>query len=41
VRRRLHAADVSGRLIVGADVMIAIWPVTLGKAGWRRCSAIR
>ena len=25
VRRRLHATDKSGRLIVGADVAIAIW----------------
>jgi predicted DCC family thiol-disulfide oxidoreductase YuxK len=28
VRRRLHATDESGRLIVGADVMIAIWRIT-------------
>jgi predicted DCC family thiol-disulfide oxidoreductase YuxK len=25
VRRRLHATDAAGRLIVGADVAIAIW----------------
>jgi predicted DCC family thiol-disulfide oxidoreductase YuxK len=28
VRRRLHATDEAGRLIVGADVAIAIWRVT-------------
>jgi predicted DCC family thiol-disulfide oxidoreductase YuxK len=33
VRRRLHATDESGRLIVGADVMIAIWRKTSGE-GW-------
>jgi predicted DCC family thiol-disulfide oxidoreductase YuxK len=33
VRRRLHATDGSGRLIVGADVAIAIWRVTKGE-GW-------
>jgi predicted DCC family thiol-disulfide oxidoreductase YuxK len=33
VRRRLHATDESGRLIVGADVMIAIWRLTPGE-GW-------
>jgi predicted DCC family thiol-disulfide oxidoreductase YuxK len=33
VRRRLHAADESGRLIVGADVAIAIWRITPGE-GW-------
>jgi predicted DCC family thiol-disulfide oxidoreductase YuxK len=32
VRRRLHATDDSGRLIVGADVMIAIWLLTPGEA---------
>src|SRR3982074_1998959 len=31
VRRRLHATDESGRLIVGADVMIAIWRMTSGE----------
>jgi predicted DCC family thiol-disulfide oxidoreductase YuxK len=31
VRRRLHATDPSGRLIVGADVMIAIWLLTPGE----------
>jgi predicted DCC family thiol-disulfide oxidoreductase YuxK len=33
VRRRLHATDESGRLIVGADVAIAVWRVTPGE-GW-------
>jgi predicted DCC family thiol-disulfide oxidoreductase YuxK len=33
VRRRLHAADEAGRLIVGADVAVAIWRVTKGE-GW-------
>ena len=33
VRRRLHATDESGRLLVGADVMIAIWRATPGE-GW-------
>jgi predicted DCC family thiol-disulfide oxidoreductase YuxK len=28
VRRRLHATDETGRLIVGADVVIAIWRLT-------------
>ena len=33
IRRRLHATDETGRLIVGADVMIAIWRMTRGE-GW-------
>jgi predicted DCC family thiol-disulfide oxidoreductase YuxK len=33
VRRRLHATDEDGRLIVGADVAIAVWRVTPGE-GW-------
>ena len=33
IRRRLHATDGEGRLIVGADVAIAIWRVTPGE-GW-------
>ena len=33
VRRRLHATDEQGRLIVGADVAIAIWRATPGE-GW-------
>jgi predicted DCC family thiol-disulfide oxidoreductase YuxK len=31
VRRRLHATDAQGRLIVGADVAIAIWRATPGE----------
>jgi predicted DCC family thiol-disulfide oxidoreductase YuxK len=33
VRRRLHATDQSGRLVVGADVVIAVWRLTPGE-GW-------
>ena len=33
VRRRLHATDEAGRLIVGVDVAIAIWRMTPGQ-GW-------
>ena len=33
VRRRLHATDEAGRLIVGVDVAIAMWKVTPGE-GW-------
>ena len=33
VRRRLHATDEAGRLIVGADVAIATWQITPGE-GW-------
>jgi predicted DCC family thiol-disulfide oxidoreductase YuxK len=31
VRRRLHAIDTGGRLLVGADVAIAVWAVTPGE----------
>ena len=31
IRRRLHAADQAGRLIVGADVAIEIWRRTPGE----------
>ena len=31
VRRRLHATDEAGSLIVGADVAIAIWRATPGE----------
>jgi predicted DCC family thiol-disulfide oxidoreductase YuxK len=31
VRRRLHATDEAGRLIVGADVAIAVWRLTPGE----------
>jgi len=33
VRRRLHATDEQDRLIVGADVAVAMWQVTPGQ-GW-------
>ncbi len=33
VRRRLHATDADGRLIVGADVALALWRITPG-LGW-------
>jgi predicted DCC family thiol-disulfide oxidoreductase YuxK len=31
VRRRLHATDETGRLVVGADVAIAVWRLTPGE----------
>ncbi|RWC87247.1 MAG: DUF393 domain-containing protein [Mesorhizobium sp.] len=33
IRRRLHATDAKGGLLVGADVAIAVWLVTPGE-GW-------
>jgi len=33
IRRRLHATDELGRLVVGADVAIAVWRLTPGE-GW-------
>ncbi|MEH2491405.1 putative DCC family thiol-disulfide oxidoreductase YuxK [Bradyrhizobium sp. AZCC 2230] len=33
IRRRLHATDEAGRLIVGADVAIELWRLTPGE-GW-------
>jgi predicted DCC family thiol-disulfide oxidoreductase YuxK len=33
IRRRLHAIDETGQLVVGADVAIAIWRITPGE-GW-------
>ena len=33
IRRRLHATDQDGRLLVGADVAIAVWRRTPGE-GW-------
>ena len=33
VRRRLHAIDADGKLLVGADVAIAVWRATPGE-GW-------
>jgi predicted DCC family thiol-disulfide oxidoreductase YuxK len=32
VRRRLHATNEAGRLLVGADVAIAIWRITPGES---------
>ena len=31
VRRRLHAIDEAGRLLVGADVAVAVWRLTPGE----------
>ena len=31
IRHRLHATDEAGRLIVGADVAVAIWRLTPGE----------
>jgi len=31
IRRRLHAVDHNGRLLVGADVAIAVWRMTPGE----------
>lgn len=33
IRRRLHAIDADGKLLVGADVAIAVWLRTPGE-GW-------
>jgi predicted DCC family thiol-disulfide oxidoreductase YuxK len=33
IRRRLHATDDKGRLLVGADVAVAVWRLTPGE-GW-------
>lgn len=33
IRRRLHATDAQGRLLVGADVAVAVWRATPGE-GW-------
>ncbi|AZO74330.1 MAG: DUF393 domain-containing protein [Mesorhizobium sp.] len=32
IRRRLHATDAGGRLLVGADVAIAVWRMTPGES---------
>ena len=32
IRRRLHATDAQGHLLVGADVAIAVWRATPGEA---------
>jgi predicted DCC family thiol-disulfide oxidoreductase YuxK len=31
IRRRLHAIDHAGRLLVGADVAVAVWRMTPGE----------
>jgi predicted DCC family thiol-disulfide oxidoreductase YuxK len=31
IRRRLHAVDHAGRLLVGADVAVAVWRMTPGE----------
>ena len=31
IRRRLHATDAAGQLLVGADVAIAVWRLTRGE----------
>ena len=33
IRRRLHATNADGRLLVGADVAVAVWRATPGE-GW-------
>ena len=33
IRRRLHSVDAQGRMLVGADVAIAVWRATPGE-GW-------
>lgn len=33
IRRRLHATDAGGKLLVGADVAVAVWLITPGE-GW-------
>ena len=33
IRRRLHATDAAGKLLIGADVAIAVWRLTPGE-GW-------
>ncbi|WFP65517.1 MULTISPECIES: DCC1-like thiol-disulfide oxidoreductase family protein [unclassified Mesorhizobium] len=32
IRRRLHATDAEGRLLVGADVAVAVWRITPGES---------
>ncbi|MDX8495584.1 DCC1-like thiol-disulfide oxidoreductase family protein [Mesorhizobium sp. VK22B] len=32
IRRRLHATDAEGRLLVGADVPVAVWRITPGES---------
>jgi predicted DCC family thiol-disulfide oxidoreductase YuxK len=38
IRRRLHATGAAGRLLVGADVAIAVWQRTPGER-WLACVA--
>ncbi|MCP9233783.1 DCC1-like thiol-disulfide oxidoreductase family protein [Mesorhizobium sp. LMG 17147] len=33
IRRRLHATDAGGKLLVGVDVAVAVWLITPGE-GW-------
>ncbi|UVK41132.1 DUF393 domain-containing protein [Mesorhizobium sp. AR10] len=33
IRRRLHATDADGKLLIGADVAVAVWRATPGE-GW-------
>jgi predicted DCC family thiol-disulfide oxidoreductase YuxK len=40
VRRRLHGVDSDGRLYVGADCAIAIWPRTPGDAWLGRLAGL-
>ena len=42
IRHSLHMVDENGRLLVGADVAIAVWsmtPAAAGSAGWWDCGA--
>jgi len=41
VRLRLHATDEAGRLLVGADVIIAMWRLTPGKAWLATLAGLR
>jgi predicted DCC family thiol-disulfide oxidoreductase YuxK len=41
VRLRLHATDSTGRLLVGADVIIAIWRLTPGRARLAKLAGLR
>ena len=31
IRRRLHATDAQGKLVTGADVVVALWRITPGQ----------
>ena len=41
VRRRLHAVDRTGALLVGADVVVAVWRATPGEAWLARLFGAR